>query len=80
MASRTTTARLVTIRDKLLDAIDKLAGEGVTSYSVGDQTFSLADVGDLMAQVDKLDRQIEMRSSTLTRPQRNRATFKHFNG
>lgn len=80
MASRTTTARLVTIRDKLLDAIDKLAGEGVSSYSVGDQTFTLNDVGDLMEQVEKLDRQIEMRSSTLTRPQRNRMTFNNFNG
>jgi len=78
MASRTTTARLVTIRDNLLDAIDKLSTGGVTSYSIGDQTFSLADVGDLLDQVERLDRQIAARSNTMAGTSRNRISFSKF--
>ena len=81
MASRTTLATLVSTRDNLQTAVDKLAGEGVTSYSIGDQKFTLADVGDLLDRIEKLDRQIAMRSNTLGqgRP-RNRITFRNFDG
>ena len=78
---RTSLTTLISTRDKLQTAVDNLAGEGVTSYSIGDQTFSLADVGDLLDTIDKLDRQIAMRESTLGRGRpRNRITFKNFNG
>ena len=60
MAATTSTTQLVQIRDKLLTAINKLAEEGVTSYSIGDQTFSLADVGNLISQVEKLDKLIAL--------------------
>lgn len=80
MASTTTTAQLVAIRDKLLIAINKLAEEGVTSYSIGDQTFSLADVGNLIDQVEKLDKLIALKDSTLGGRGRNRITMKKFNG
>lgn len=81
MANTTTLATLISTRDKLQTAVDKLAGEGVTSYSLGDQTFSLADVGDLLDQIEKLDRRIAMKSSTLGRGRpRNRITFAKFNG
>lgn len=80
MASTTTTAQLVIIRDKLLLAINKLAEEGVTSYSIGDQTFSLADVGNLIDQVEKLDKLIALKDRTLGARGRNRITMRHFNG
>ena len=80
MASTTTTAQLVAIRDKLLTAINKLAEDGVTSYSIGDQTFSLADVGDLISQVEKLDKMIALKDSTLGGSGRNRITMTKFNG
>lgn len=80
MASTTTTAQLVAIRDKLLTAINKLAEDGVTSYSIGDQTFSLADVGDLILQVEKLDKMIALKDKTLGGSGRNRITMAKFNG
>jgi hypothetical protein len=80
MASTTSTAQLVSIRDKLLLAISKLAEEGITSYSIGDQTFSLADVGDLLSQVQKLDKMIALKDRTLGARGRNRITLRDFNG
>jgi hypothetical protein len=80
MAATTSTTQLVQIRDKLLTAINKLAEEGVTSYSIGDQTFSLADVGNLISQVEKLDKLIALKDRTLGGSGRNRITMRHFNG
>lgn len=80
MASTTTTAQLIQIRDKLLTAINKLAEDGVTSYSIGDQTFSLADVGNLIDQVQKLDKLIALKDRTLGLRGRNRITLRNFNG
>ena len=80
MAATTSTTQLVQIRDKILTAINKLAEEGVTSYSIGDQTFSLADVGNLLSQVEKLDKMIALKDRTLGGSGRNRITMRHFNG
>jgi len=80
MASTTTTAQLIAIRDKLLLAIMKLAEDGVTSYSIGDQSFSLADVGDLISQVEKLDKLIALKDRTLGARGQNRITLRNFNG
>ena len=80
MASTTTTTQLVAIRDKLLTAINKLAEDGITSYSIGDQTFSLADVGDLISQVEKLDKLIALKDRTLGGRGRNRITLSKFDG
>ena len=78
MASTTTTAQIIAIRDKLLTAISKLSEEGVTSYSIGDQSFSLANVGDLLSQVERLDRMIALKDRTLGGSGRNRITLKNF--
>ena len=80
MASTTTLVQLIAIRDKLLTAIMKLAEDGITSYSIGDQTFSLADVGDLITQVEKLDKLIALKDRTLGGRGRNRITLQNFNG
>ena len=80
MASTTTTAQLVAIRDKLLTAINKLAEDGITSYSIGDQTFSLADVGNLINQVERLDRLIALKDRTLGGRGRNRISLTKFDG
>ena len=80
MAATTTTAQLVQIRDKLLTAINKLAEEGVPRYSIGDQTFSLADVGNLITQVERLDKLIALKDRTLGGRGRNRITMTNFDG
>ena len=80
MAATTSTAQLIAIRDKLLTAINKLAEDGITSYSIGDQTFSLADVGDLISQVEKLDKLIALKDRTLGGRGHNRITLQNFNG
>lgn len=78
MASTTTTAQIVAIRDKLLTALNKLSEEGVTSYSIGDQSFTLADVGNLLSQVERLDRMIALKDRTLGGSGRNRITLRNF--
>lgn len=78
MPGTTPVSRLITIRDKLLDAIDKLAGEGVSSYSIGDQSYTLVDVDKLMASVQRLDRLIAVKRGTMGGT--NRADFRNFNG
>jgi hypothetical protein len=80
MSSITTAAQFIIIRDKLLLAINKLAQDGITSYTIGDQTFSLADVGDLISQVQKLDRIIATKSRTLGNIGINRIDVRSFNG
>jgi hypothetical protein len=80
MAATTTTAQLIAIRDKMLIAINKLAEDGITSYSIGDQTFSLADVGSLIDQVEKLDRLIALKDRTLGARGQNRISIRNFHG
>ena len=80
MAATTSTTQLIAIRDKLLTAINKLAEGGITSYSIGDQTFSLADVGDLLTQVERLDKLIALKDRTLGGRGRNRITLENYNG
>jgi hypothetical protein len=80
MAATTSTTQLIAIRDKLLTAINKLAEDGITSYSIGDQTFSLADVGNLISQVEKLDKLIALKDRTLGGRGRNRITLENYNG
>lgn len=76
----TSLATYISIRDKLLTAIEKLAGEGVSSYSIGDQSFTLADIDTLMERVEKLDRKIAMLESTTRVVGRNRINLRRFNG
>ncbi len=80
MASTTPLATLVSIRDKLLTAYSKLAEEGVTSYSIGDQTFTLKDTGSILDEIERLDRLISLKDSTLGGRGRNRITLKNFDG
>jgi hypothetical protein len=80
MASTTTLAQLVTLRDKFITALTALAGEGVTSYTIGDQTFTLADTDKLLDQVERLDKLIALKDSTLGGKGRNRITLSNFNG
>lgn len=81
MASRVPVSSLITIRDNLVTAVTKLSTGGITSYSIGDQTYSLANIDDYLATIDKLDRQIAARDNTLAgRGNRNRTTFANFNG
>ena len=80
MASTTPLSTLVSLRDKLLTAYSKLAEDGVTSYSIGDQTFTLKDTANILKEIQQLDRLIALKDSTLGAKGRNRITFKNFNG
>ena len=80
MASTTPLSTLVSIRDKLLTAYSKLAEESVSSYSIGDQTFTLKDTGSILEEIEKLDRLIALKDKTLGGGGRNRITFKNFDG
>jgi hypothetical protein len=80
MASTTPLATLVSIRDKLLTAYLKLAEEGVSSYSIGDQTFTLKDTGNILNEIERLDRLIALKDRTLGGGGRNRITLKNFDG
>ena len=57
-------ATLISIRDKILTALEKLAGEGVSSYTIGDQTYTLRDVDAMLKQVEHLDRLIAVKTRT----------------
>lgn len=68
------------MRDNLVTAFNKLASEGVSSYTIGSQTFTMRDTDSILAQIERLDRQIAARDRTLNGKGRNRLTFKNFNG
>lgn len=80
MASTTPLSTLVSLRDKLLTAYSKLAEDGVTSYSIGDQTFTLKDTANILKEIQQLDRLIALKDSTLGAKGRNRITLRNFNG
>lgn len=78
MANSTTTAQLVQIRDKIIEAINKIAADPVSSYTIGDQTFSLVDIEKLENMRNKYDRMIAAKDGTMAG--RNRMNFANFNG
>ena len=80
MASLTSTQKFVDLRDKLLEAYTALAGEGVSSYSIGDQTFTLKDTSNLLEEIQKLDRITGLRTKTLGLKGYNRIDLRRFNG
>jgi len=80
MASRISVSTLVTMRDNLIVAFNKLAIEGVSSYSIGDTSFTMRDTDTILEQIEKLDRLIAARDRTLAGKGRNRMSFAKFNG
>lgn len=78
MADTTPVATFISLRDKILTALDKLAGEGVTSYTIGDQTYTLRDVDDMLQQVERLDRLIAVKTRTAGSGGRNRIDLRRF--
>ena len=79
MADTTSKAQWVTLRDKYLTALNALAGDGVSSYSIGDQTFTLADRKQLHDLIKDCDEQIARLSRTVGTRRKNRANFRGFN-
>jgi len=70
--------RLIVIRDKMLDALEKLSGEGVSSYTIGDQTYTLRDLDDLLDAIDRLDRRIAVLTGTMGGAGSNRIDLRRF--
>jgi hypothetical protein len=72
---------LIQMRDKLVTAYLKLAEEGVSSYSIGDQNYTLRDTGRIMTEIERLDRMIALKTQTLGGSRgRNRIDLSRFNG
>lgn len=71
----------IAMRDKLVTAYLALAENGVSSYSIGDQNYTLRDTGRLLEEIEKLDRMIALRTRTLDGVRgRNRIDLSRFNG
>lgn len=70
--------RLITIRDKMLDALEKLSSEGISSYTIGDQTYTLRDLDDLIEGIEKLDRRIAVLTRTMGGAGSNRIDLRRF--
>jgi hypothetical protein len=79
MANTTSVAQLVTMRDNLITAYTTLCTTGVTSYSLGDRTFSYESRSALRTEIQELDRMIAMRDTTINGRGRNRVNFKKWN-
>jgi len=79
MAERISQAQLITARDNLFTAYTNISTSPTASYSMGDRTFSYANRADLWAQIEQLDRQILMLSTTYKAHGKNRVDFEKWN-
>jgi len=57
-------ATLETIRDNLLTAYTTLSLNNVSSYSIGDRSFTYQDRGALLDEIMRLDKLIARRDTT----------------
>ena len=55
---------LETIRDNLLTAYTTLSTNNVSSYSIGDRSFTYQDRGALLEEIMRLDKLIARRDTT----------------
>lgn len=69
------TETLVRLRDAHLEAYTLLASGAVSSYSSGDQSYTMLNIDALWAQIQRLERQIAAREGRATpiRPDFRRA-------
>ena len=79
MAERIAQSTLITLRDNLVTVYTNLSTGAITSYTMGDRTFSYIDLDELWSQIEMLDRRILERSSTYKAYGKNRVNFKKWN-
>ena len=79
MAERISQATLITLRDNLVTAYTNISSSPTSSYTMGDRTFTYTDRADLWKEIETLERQILMLSSTYKAYGKNRVDFKSWN-
>jgi len=79
MAERISQATLITLRDNLVTAYTNISSSPTSSYTMGDRTFTYTDRADLWKEIETLERQILMLSSTYKAYGKNRVDFKKWN-
>jgi hypothetical protein len=75
MAERISQATLIEIRDNLVTAYTNLSTGGISSYTMGDRTFTYVDRAELWQQIEMLNRKILEESTTYKAYGQNRVNF-----
>ena len=79
MAERIPQSTLITLRDNLVTVYTNLSTGAISSYTMGDRTFTYVDLADLWSQIEMLDRKILELSTTYKAYGQNRVNFKKWN-
>ncbi len=79
MEERISQATLITLRDNLVTAYTNISSSPTSSYTMGDRTFTYTDRADLWKEIETLERQILMLSSTYKAVGKNRVDFEKWN-
>jgi len=72
MAANVTVATLTTLRDNLVTALTTISTSPTASYTLGDRTFSYENRRELHDEIDRLTREILLRTSSIDARGRNR--------
>jgi hypothetical protein len=79
MAERISKATLETLRDNLVTAYTAISSSPTATYTLGDRTFIYTDKDDLWKEIERLERQILLRSTTYKAKGKNRVDFEKWN-
>lgn len=72
MAANVTVATLTTLRDNLVTALTTISTSPTASYTLGDRTFTYENRRELHDEIDRLTREILLRTSSIDARGRNR--------
>ena len=79
MAANVTVATLTTLRDNMVTALTTLSTSPTQSYTLGDRTFTYEDRNELHDEIDRLTREILLRTSSVDARGRNRMDLRSWN-
>ena len=79
MAERIAKSTLETLRDNLVTAYTSISSSPAASYTLGDRTFTYVDRDALWKEIETLERQILMRSTTYKAFGKNRVNLEKWN-
>jgi hypothetical protein len=71
-------ATLVSLRDNLILAYTAISESPTTSYSMGERSFNYSDRSRLWTEINRLERLICMRDTTIKARGQSRASFENF--
>lgn len=79
MAERISQTTLITIRDNMVTALTTISSSPTATYTLGDRTFTYESRAALKKEIDALDRQILLLSTTWKAKGSNRVDFEGWN-